>query len=279
MLSASHSALHSSIFSLPCILRPQRLNVESLINSMQIHLDSLSKHYGRLAVLDKVSLEIKPGTILALLGPNGAGKTTLLRCLSGLVVPASGRISYDGEFFRRDRMDLRKKFFFLPDFPLAFSDMTVLRHVAMCLQLYGVAEGTDSGRVIQLLEAFDLLPLAEARLGTLSRGQIYKAALCGFLAVDPPLWILDEPFASGMYPTGILHFREEARAAATRQRTIIYTTQILEIAEKFADQICILDRGRVLYLDTPQHLRDQGGGDDRALIELFRRLRSNPENA
>jgi ABC-type multidrug transport system ATPase subunit len=245
---------------------------------MHIHLDSLSKNYGRLTVLDKVSLELKPGTILALLGPNGAGKTTLLRCLSGLVVPRSGNISYDGEQFRRDRLDLRKRFFFLPDFPLAFSDMTVLKHIAMCLQLYGVSDSADSQRIIHLLEAFDLLPLAEARLGTLSRGQIYKAALCGFLAVDPPLWILDEPFASGMDPSGILHFRQEARAAATRRRSIIYTTQILEIAEKFADLICILDRGRILYLDTPQHLREQGGGDDQALIELFRRLRSDPEN-
>ena len=246
---------------------------------MRIRIASLSKRYGKIDVLDGVSLDIAPGTIVAVLGPNGAGKTTLLRCLAGIVVAEKGQIQYDGEIFRRDRLDLRRQLFFLPDFPLAFPDMTVVRHIAMCLRLYGAAEDSRSQRVVDLLEQFDLLPFAEARLGTLSRGQIYKAALCGFLAVDPPLWILDEPFASGMDPTGILQFREEARRAAGRGRTVVYSTQILEIAEKFADLIGIVDHGRVLYLESPARLREQGGGDDRSLLELFRRLRSEQEHS
>jgi ABC-type multidrug transport system ATPase subunit len=246
---------------------------------MNIRLDKLSKRYSRIPVLDQLSLDLPAGQILAVLGPNGAGKTTLLRCLAGVVVPHSGAVVYDGVPFFRGNLAVRKKLFFLPDFPLAFGDMTVLKHIAMCLELYDATEKADPARVTNLLDAFDMLALAETRLATLSRGQIYKAALCAFLAVDPELWILDEPFASGVDPSGLLQFREEARAAAARGRTIIYTTQILEIADKFADKICILDRGRVLYLDTPQSLREQGGGDDRALLELFRRLRSNPESA
>lgn len=247
--------------------------------NMHIRVESISKHYGQIDVLDAVSLEFFPGKIVAILGPNGAGKTTLLRSLATVVKPDTGQILYDGEKLQRGRLDLRKKLFFLPDFPLAFAEMNVLRHISMCLRLYDVEPNTRIERIIDLLERFDLLAFAEARFGTLSRGQIYKAALCGFLAVDPSLWILDEPFASGMDPTGILQFREEARSAARRERTILFSTQILEIAEKFADLICILDHGRVLYLDSPAKLREEGGGDDRALIELFRKLRSDPEGA
>jgi ABC-type multidrug transport system ATPase subunit len=244
---------------------------------MRIRIESLSKRYRKIDVLDGVTLDIAEGKIVAILGPNGAGKTTLLRCLAGIVVPEKGRIHYDGQVFRRDRLDLRKQLFFLPDFPLAFPDMNVLRHISMCLRLYDARQNSRSERVVELLDKFDLLPFAEARLGTLSRGQIYKAALCGFLAVDPPVWILDEPFASGMDPMGISQFREEARSAAGNGRTVVYSTQILEIAEKFADLICIIDHGRVLYMESPARLREQGGGDDRSRLELFRRLRSEQE--
>ena len=240
---------------------------------MHIRIGSLSKRYGKIDVLDGVTLDIAEGKIVALLGPNGAGKTTLLRCLAGIVVPEKGEILYDGEVFKRDRLDLRTQLFFLPDFPLAFPDMNVLRHISMCLRLYATPHDSRSERVVELLEKFDLLPFAEARLGTLSRGQIYKAALCGLLAVDPPLWILDEPFASGMDPTGIFQFREEARRAAGSGHTVVYSTQILEIAEKFADLICIVDHGRILYMESPARLREEGGIDDRSLLDLFRRLR------
>ena len=246
---------------------------------MRIRIESLSKRYGKIDVLDGMTLDIAAGTIVAILGPNGAGKTTLLRCLAGVVVAEKGQIRYDDQVFRRDRLELRKQLFFLPDFPLAFPGMKVLQHISMCLRLYGVTPDPGSQRIVELLEKFDLLPFAEARLGTLSRGQLYKAALCGFLAIDPPLWILDEPFASGMDPTGILQFREEARRAANHGHTIVYSTQILEIAEKFADVMCIVDHGRVLYSESPARLAEQAGTDDRARLDLFRRLRSDQERS
>src|SRR5262249_60697928 len=120
----------------------------------------------------------------------------------------------------------------------------------------------DTGRemVLHSLENFVLLPFAEALLCTLPGGTAYKAVLCGFLAIAPPVWILDEPFASGMDPTGILQFREEARSAAAKGHTVVYSTQILEIAEKFADLICIVDHGRVLYLETPALLLEHAVG-------------------
>jgi ABC-type multidrug transport system ATPase subunit len=145
---------------------------------MQITLESLSKRYSKVRALDNVSLEIDPGQIVSILGPNGAGKTTLLRCLSGIVAPTSGDIRYDGERFYRGNTAVRRRIAYLPDFPIAFPNNTVLRHIGMVLQLYGVDGSSGESRVMDLLRGFDLMPLIETPMAKLSRGQAYKKQRC-----------------------------------------------------------------------------------------------------
>src|SRR5437868_8727517 len=103
---------------------------------MQVTLEHLSKAYGTVPVLKEISLDIHPGQIVALLGTNGAGKTTLLRCLGGAAQPDHGRILYDGEEFHRGRLDLRRRFAFLPDTTFVHPQMTPLRHIGIVLRLY-----------------------------------------------------------------------------------------------------------------------------------------------
>src|SRR3954463_8624490 len=170
---------------------------------MKIELRSDSKAYGRVQALDRVSVDIETSHIVALLGANGAGKTTLLRCLAGIAAPDGGAIMYNDEQFHRDNIELRRRLTFLPDFPVVFYEMTVLRHIGMVLRLYGVQDEGLEQRVLDLLRQFDLLTIAENPMNSLSRGQIYKAALVALIATDPELWLLDEPFASGMDPHGI----------------------------------------------------------------------------
>jgi ABC-type multidrug transport system ATPase subunit len=235
---------------------------------MQITITNLAKRFGRVVALDDVSLSVAEGQIVAVLGANGAGKTTLLRTLAGIVAPAEGEIRYDGQLFRRDRLDLRRRFCFLPDFPEVFGYMTVLRHLGMVVRLYETDQAGIEEKILALLKEFDILPLVESPLGTLSRGQLYKAALVGLLTVDPEVWLLDEPFASGMDPPGIAAFRRHARAAATRGRTIIYTTQIVELAEQFSDRICVLEDGKLAAFDTIDHVRRAAAGNP-ALARLW----------
>lgn len=239
---------------------------------MEIVLESLTKRFGSLRALEDVSLTVGAGQIVAVVGPNGAGKTTLLRCLSAIAAPDSGRIFYDREPFNRGRVDLRARLSFLPDFPLVFPAMTVARHIAMILGLYGV-EGKDRAQAVtQHLYEFDLLPLVDTRVGQLSRGQIYKTALTALLSVDPELWMLDEPFASGMDPGGIAYFKRQARQAAERGRTVLYSTQILDVAEKFSHRVCIIHRGKVRFFDTVANLPAHDG-EGSVLEEVFRKLR------
>jgi ABC-2 type transport system ATP-binding protein len=239
---------------------------------VRIQLDGVSKNFQSVLALRRVSLIVEPGQIVAVLGPNGAGKTTLLRCVAGILAPTAGKISFDGEVLRRDRLDLRRRFHFLPDFPVMYPHMTPLRHMGMVLHLYEADRDGIEERVTEVLREFNLLPLAEARIGTLSRGQAYKTALAALAALDPEVWLLDEPFASGMDPQGIAALKREARDAAARGHTIIYSTQILDIAERFADRVCILHRGEVRAYDTLERLRQQVGSADGVLESIFRQL-------
>lgn len=240
---------------------------------MQIQLHSVSKWYSRTWALRDVGLEIEPGQVVALLGPNGAGKTTLLRCLAGLVVPSRGKITYDGEAFNRARLDLRKRFLFLSDFPVFLSGYDIVRRIAITLALYDrPVEGIEE-RVVSLLKEFDLTSKDDSPLEQLSRGQAYKASLVALLAVDPEVWLLDEPLASGMDPHGITSFKRHARAAAARGRTVIYSTQILDSAESFSDRICVLDDSRVKAYERIDDLRRLEGVQGGVLESLFERLR------
>lgn len=242
---------------------------------MQIVLEHLSKAYGTSPALQDVSLTIPPGQIVALLGPNGAGKTTLLRCLAGVAAPTRGEILYDGQSFRRDRIDLRQRLAFLPDFPYVFPGMTVLRHIGMVLRLYEADQPGIEERVLELLREFDLLAQAETPLKNLSRGQVYKAALIALLAANPELWLFDEPFASGMDPRGLAALRAQVSAAVRRGRTVLYSTQILEVAERFSDRVCILHHGKVQRFAAIAELRRAATGTEPVLEELFRQLQES----
>ncbi len=228
--------------------------------------------------LDNVSLEIESGQIVSILGPNGAGKTTLLRCLSGIVAPTSGDIRYDGEKFYRGNTAVRRRIAYLPDFPIAFPNNTVLRHIGMVLQLYGVDGSSTESRVMDLLRGFDLMPLIETPMAKLSRGQAYKAALSALLAADTELLLIDEPFASGMDPNGITFLKREARNSVKRGRTIIYSTQILDIAEKLSDRVCVMDRGEVRHYAPLAELQAVNAGSAGTVLEgLFQQLRESAQ--
>ena len=212
---------------------------------MRIKLEKLGKRYGGQRVLDAVDLELGPQEIVAVIGLNGAGKTTLLRCLAGIIAPTAGKILIDDALFTRGDLAQRKRELFLPDFPVFVPGHSVLEHLAMILRRYGRETEVDGAQVAATLADFDLLPLAGTPLATLSRGQAYKAALAGLVLARPELWLLDEPFASGMDPQGLAAFKTRARAAAEAGATILYTTQILEIAERFSTQLVVIDRGRL----------------------------------
>ncbi len=245
---------------------------------MHIALENVSKYLGGVQALENVTLEIPPGCVVAVLGANGAGKSTLLRLLAGLQVPSRGGIRFNGEPFDRQRLDWRRRLLFLPDVPPVFPTATPLSHLAALVKLYEAEREGLEALVVSVLGELDLLPLAECAISRLSRGQAYKAALATLLAIDPELWLLDEPFAAGMDPQGHSVLRRYASKATARGATILYTTQILELAEQFSDYVLILDGGRVHAFDRVSNLhagRGATNGQGNGVLErLFTQLRS-----
>jgi ABC-type multidrug transport system ATPase subunit len=240
---------------------------------MMVELRGVWKSYKAVRALDGISMQIRPGEIVSLLGPNGAGKTTLLRCLTGIAAPDKGGLYFDEQEFRRDRLDLRQRMYFMPDFPFLFWEHSVVRNIAIILRLYEADGAGAEDRVLELLRDFDMLPLAQRPVYSLSRGQLYKAGLVALLAADRELWLLDEPFASGMDPHGIDAFKRHAREAAGRGRTILYSTQILDVAERLSDRVCVIHKGEIRAYDTLEKLRAKAQDKDNGLEEMFRQLR------
>jgi ABC-2 type transport system ATP-binding protein len=232
----------------------------------------LVKKFGWVNALDGLSWELEPGQIVAVLGPNGAGKTTLLNALAGSLLLDAGKVFFDGQLFTAEREDLRRRFALVPDIPPVPAGWSPLRFIGTTLKLYGATNQGMEERVIGFLEKLDLLEVAKWKFRQLSRGQIYKAVMAAFLAADPEVWFIDEPFSSGMDPRGLNCFKEYARAAARRGRTIIFTTQIIEVAEQFSHRICLLQRGQIRAFSELDHLHQTA-----ALTTLLNELREHPK--
>jgi len=236
---------------------------------MKVALQNLSKRFGRNRVLNSVDLELPEGAIVALVGINGAGKSTLLHCMAVLTALNNGSITFDGEVLRRDRIDLRRRFMFLADFPVLTRSSTLVDYLGFVLRLYERETQAATEAVLALLREFDLLALADLPLLQFSRGQLYKAALVGLIAVNPELWLLDEPLASGMDPLGLRAFHRHARLAAESGKTVVYSTQILDVAERFADYAAVLHDGKIRAFARCSDLREHA---NEGLVDLFARL-------
>jgi len=240
---------------------------------MRVELNNVSRRFGRVWALKEVTLQIPPGQLVAVLGLNGAGKTTLFRCLAGVVGVDRGEMLLDGQPLRREDLALRRRYFFLPDFPLLFWERSVIHNLSVILRLYDRDDDTAPDRAMAVLRELDLLSVARRPVGTLSRGQIHKTALAALVLVDPELWLLDEPLSSGMDPLALSYFKRAAREAVARGRTVLYSTQLLDVAEHFADRVAVLHEGRVCAWTSLEELRNGSQGSASPLEELFRKLR------
>jgi ABC-2 type transport system ATP-binding protein len=242
---------------------------------MRVRLDQVSKKYGAAKALNPTTLDIDSGQIVVVLGPNGAGKTTLLRCLASIAAPTRGRILLNGEHLTRDRLDLRRQVMFMPDFPPFYGDLTVLAHVSLVMQLYECALPGREAEIVEVLRDLDLLSLCDTQVSRLSRGQAYKTALAALVLIRPGLWLIDEPFASGMDPNGISYFKKHARQAARDGKLVIYSTQIMDIAESLSDKVCVIHKGEVRAFESVSTLSAAStrSSENGILEEVLQKLR------
>ncbi|TLD71074.1 ABC transporter ATP-binding protein [Phragmitibacter flavus] len=240
---------------------------------MRARLNEISKRFGGTVALDELTLDLPAGSVVAVLGLNGAGKSTLLKVMAGVSALDAGTVLYDGEVFHRERLDLRRRLLFTSESPMFFPGKSVLRNLAVFLEVYEKNAAEREERIVELLQETGMAGLVLKEAGTLSRGQVWKLALACAVAVRPELWLVDEPFASGMDVLGLAAFKRVARSLADEGGLVIYTTQLAEMAVGFADYICLLNEGRVALWESSESVKRRLKDEGVEVAELFRGMR------
>jgi ABC-2 type transport system ATP-binding protein len=235
--------------------------------ALSLEIRNLRKAFDRPAV-DGLDLAVRAGELYTLLGPNGAGKTTTLRMVVGLLLPDSGSISVLGIDALADPVAAKRLVAWLSDEPMIYDKLTPFEYLEFVAGLWGIAADIAQSRAEDLIGWLGLGPHAHERCEGFSKGMRQKVALAGALVHAPRLIILDEPFTgldagSARQVKGVL--REHVGAGGT----VIMTTHILEVAERMADRIGVIARGRLIAQGTLDELRRQAGHGSQTLEDTF----------
>ena len=217
-----------------------------------IDVRDVSRRFGPLTALDHVSMRVEPGEIVALLGPNGAGKTTTSRIIGGLLSPSEGDAMVDGISVRADPNAVRRRCGFVTDQPALYERMTLRAYLDFFCRLYGVSDAERRGR--ELATLLGLADRLDSRLGAFSRGMKQKVAIARGLVHDPPVLLLDEP-ATALDPETARMLRDFIVSLRARHRAILLCTHDLDEAQRIADRVVVLYRGRVVRAGTTRELR------------------------
>ncbi len=241
---------------------------DNAIGEMAVAVEGVRKAFGPKLAVSGMSLGVRPGELYALLGPNGAGKTTTLRMIAGLMKPDAGSIRIFGIDALADPIEAKRITAWLPDEPMLYDKLTPLEYLEFVAGLWGVPPDIAQPRAIELLDALELGPHRDRRSEGFSRGMKQKLALAGALIHDPKLIMLDEPL-TGIDAGAARQVKDLLRARVAAGATIILTTHILEVAERMADRIGIVDRGRLAAEGTLDELKWLAGPGQSTLEDVF----------
>ena len=227
---------------------------------LAIEADGLHKRYGDQQALDGFDLAVPQGTVCGLLGPNGAGKTTAVKSLTTLVRFDAGTARVAGFDVARDATEVRRRIGLVGQEAAVDEILSGRQNLVMFGQLLHLAPLAARRRADELLERFGLADTGRKPVEQFSGGMRRRLDLAVSLILAPPVLFLDEP-TTGLDPRGRTEVWEAVRALVADGTTVLLTTQYLEEADQLADQLCIVDHGRVVARGTPDELKSALGGD------------------
>lgn len=230
-----------------------------------IVVKNLQKSYGNVKVLRGVNFTVKRGTILALLGPNGAGKTTTIKILSTLLLPDGGTASINGSDVVKDSSGTRASIGLTGQYAAVDEYLTGEENLLMMGRLYRLSKDDTKSRTKRLLDQFDLVDASKRPVKTYSGGMKRRLDLAMSLIASPPIIFLDEP-TTGLDPRSRLTMWEIIKALAGRGTTILLTTQYMDEADQLADNIVVIDNGKVIAEGDANSLKAKVGSDHLDLI-------------
>ena len=225
-----------------------------------IRAEGLVKRYGDVTALDGLDLAVPEGTVVGVLGPNGAGKTTCVRVLTTLLVPDAGRATVAGIDVVADPRGVRERIGLSGQYAAVDENLTGFENLDMIGRLYRLGKTRSRERARELLERFSLVESGDRPVKGYSGGMRRRLDLAGSLVAAPPVLFLDEP-TTGLDPRSRTGMWEVIRELVAGGTTLLLTTQYLEEADRLADDIVVVDKGRVIAQGTADELKAQVGGE------------------
>ncbi len=220
-----------------------------------IEVQHLTKRYGRVTAVDDVTFRVERGEILGFLGPNGAGKTTTMRVITGYMPPTEGRVVVAGFDVFDQPIEAKRRMGYLPETPPLYPDMTVREYLTFVARIKGVPSGERRARVDKAMDRTRVADMKDRHCGKLSKGYRQRVGLAQAILHNPDVLVLDEPTA-GLDPKQIIETRQLIQELAG-DHTIILSTHILPEVAQTCQRVVIINKGKVVAVDTPDNLTRQ----------------------
>lgn len=224
-------------------------------NRVTLNVAGVTKSFGDFTAVSDLSFEVRAGRIFGFLGPNGAGKTTTIRMIVGITIPDSGKIELFG---KRLSTDLRDRIGYLPEERGLYKKMKVSDQLRYFAALKGVPGREADKRIDLWLERMNLAEWKEKKTSDLSKGMSQKLQFIATMLHDPDLLILDEPF-SGLDPINVEFMKQVIAETKSQEKTIIFSTHMMETAEKLCDDILLINKSRKIVSGSLREIKESYG--------------------
>ena len=247
------------------------------INSLDIFRESVIRmiecehlkmiYGGNFVSVDDLSFSIGKGEIVGFVGPNGAGKSTTIKMLTGILKPTEGKAVINGFDIMKQPLEAKRSIAYVADNPDILLQLKGIEYINFIADIYGVEPEVRKERIDELASRFGIVDALETSMREYSHGMRQKLMIIAALIHNPPAWILDEPM-TGLDPAAAYELKAMMREHAAKGNCVLFSTHVLEVAEKLCDRILIINHGKELYRGTLEELTDKHPGEDLEKIFL-----------
>lgn len=239
-----------------------------------IEIKNVTKSYEKNKnAVNNISLRINNNEIFGFLGPNGAGKTTTLKMITGILGIDKGDILIDNYSIQKEPLEAKKIFGYVPDNPDMFLKLKGIEYLNFMADIYEVEENKRKKQIEKLSKLFEINDVLGNRIESYSHGMKQKVAIIGALLHEPNNLIIDEPM-TGLDPKASFELKNIMRECANQNKSVFFSTHILEVAEKICDRIGIINNGEIIFVGTIQEMREKLK-ENKSLEELFMEITDN----
>lgn len=239
-----------------------------------IEFKNVTKVYSKgVKAVDNISFKIEEGEIFGFLGPNGAGKSTSLKMLVGILEQSEGKITVNGVDTLEDSIKVKEMISYVPDNPDIYTKMTGIKYLNFIADIYGIDEKVRKEKIEEYNRKLELGDAIYSTIESYSHGMRQKLVLIGALIIDPEVLILDEPMV-GLDVKTSFNLKNILRKFADSGKTVIFSTHIMEVAEKICDKVGIINKGKIAYCGNLQDLKEQNEANE-DLEKIFLELTDN----